>query len=113
MPRRPIRGGVLKPPLNLSHDHFDGDHICVALAGFNELQVHRLDSRQVLFDDLVQRTPTYMRVALDAPNESDVRVRVYEYFDITQIADTFVDEEKYPVDDDDVGRLDNHVVVPA
>jgi hypothetical protein len=113
---------VLKPPLNLSHDHFDGDrvvtaagddNICVALAGFNELQVHRLDSRQVLFDDLVQRTPTYMRVALDAPNESDVRVRVYEYFDITQIADTFVDEEKYPVDDDDVGRLDNHVVVPA
>jgi len=45
-------------------------------------------------------------VALDASNQSYVRVCIHENFHIAQIADALVDEEKDSVDDDDIGRLD-------
>src|SRR6266542_114186 len=69
-------------PLDLSEDHLDGDrvvsaarddHVGVALAGLDELKMHRLHCRQVLIEHLFERTPAASRVALDSPDEPDVR----------------------------------------
>jgi len=45
-------------------------------------------------------------VALDSSNEPDIRIRVDEYLDVTEIPHSLVDEQQDPVDDDYVGRVD-------
>jgi len=87
------------------------DHVGVSLAWLDEFQMHRLNGRQVLLDDLVEWTAPYVRVALDPANESDVCVRVDEHLHVTELADTVVDEEQDPVDDDHVCRLDPSCLV--
>ena len=42
------------------------DHVGVALARLDELQMHRLHRRQVLLDDLIERSAAHVGVALDA-----------------------------------------------
>jgi hypothetical protein len=81
------------------------NHIRVALARLDEFIVHRLNCREVLFEDLVERPSAHVYIPLDAADEPDVRVRVDEDFHVTQIADPGVDEEENAVDDHDVRRL--------
>jgi hypothetical protein len=114
MPRLPLQRATLQPSLNLSHDHLDRDcvvpaawdyHVGVALARLDKLEVHRLHRRKILLDYLVERAAAHARVALDAPNEPDVRVRVDKHLYIAQLPHALIDEEKYPVDDDHIGGL--------
>jgi hypothetical protein len=115
MPRPLTCGGVLQTPLNFSDDHLDrdrvvtaarNDHIRVSLARLDELEVHRLNGGQVLLDDFIQRPAAHVSVALDAADESNVRVGIDENLDVAEVANPFIDEQQNPVDDNDVGRLD-------
>jgi hypothetical protein len=46
-----------------------------------------------LLDDLVERAPPDVGVALDATNEPDVGVGIDEDLHVAQVADSIVDEE--------------------
>jgi hypothetical protein len=81
----------LQSPLDLSDYHLGGDrvvsaarhdHVRVTLARLHELAVHRLNRREVLLDDLVERSPANASVPLDATDEPDVRIRVNEHFHV-------------------------------
>src|SRR4051794_35380353 len=94
-------GSVLQTPLNFSDDHLDGDrivtaarndHVGVALARLDELEMHWLNGRQILLDDFVERPAAHVGVALDATNKSYIRVRINENLDVTEVAHPFVDE---------------------
>jgi hypothetical protein len=122
MPRPRTSGAVLQSSLNLSDDHLDSDrvvspaghyHVGVALARLDELEMHRLHGREVLFDDFVERPPAQVGVSLDAPDEPDVRIRVDEDFHIAEVAHSLVDEKQNAVDDDHVGGLDACRLRPA
>jgi len=113
---------VLKSPLNFSDDHLDRDRvvaaardydISVALARLYEFAMHRLHGGQVLLDDLIERSPAIVRVALDSPYEPDVCVRIDEYLDVAEIPHPGVDEQQNPVDDDHIRRLDVRRLGPA
>ena len=54
------------------------DHVGVALARLDELQVHRLDGGEVLVEDFLQRAAALFHVAPDAPDEPHVGVGVDE-----------------------------------
>jgi len=104
----------LQSSLNLSDDHLDRDRVVpaarhddvrVAFARLDELEVHRLHGRQILFDYLVQRTAAVVGVALDAANESNVGVGIDENLDVAQLANSLVDEEQNSIDYHHVGRL--------
>ena len=68
------------------------DHVRVAFAGLDELQMHRLHRREILIDNLVQRPPAVPGVSLQPPNQPNVGVGIDEDFDITQIPHVVVDE---------------------
>src|SRR2546423_7706811 len=115
MPRLRTAGAVLQSSLNLSDDHLDGDRVVsparhyqvgVALARLDKLAMHRLNSGQVLFDDLVEGPPAIMCVALDASNKPDVRIRIDEHLDVAKVSHSLVHEQQNTVDDDYVCRLD-------
>jgi len=76
------------------------NHICVTLARLDELAVHRLNGREVLFDNLVERPAANPGVPLDATDEPDVRIRVHEHLNVTELTHSGVDEEENAVDDD-------------
>src|SRR3954463_2857088 len=101
MPRPRTCGGVLQTSLNFSNDHLDGDrvvtaagndHVGVPLARLDELEMHGLNGRQILLDDFVERSAPHVRVALDTANKSNVRVRINENPDVTELTHPFVDE---------------------
>jgi hypothetical protein len=82
----------LQPALDFSDDHLDRDrvvataghdHIRVPLAGFDEFQMHRLHSCQLLLDDLVEWPSAVVCVTFDPPNKTDVGVGVDEDFHVT------------------------------
>ena len=64
----------------------------------DELQVHRLDGREVLVDDFIERPATLARIALDASNETDVGVGVDEHFDVAQLSYSRIGEQQNSVD---------------
>src|SRR5687767_3500494 len=108
---RGVKARIVDTLPDLRDDHLDRDRIvsaswnndvCIAFARLDELQVHRLDSRQVLLDDLREGAAAGGHVALDPPDEADICVCVDEDLDVAQLAHPLVDEEKYSVDDDDV-----------
>jgi hypothetical protein len=82
------------------------DHVRVAFTRLDELEMHRLHGRQVLVDDLVERPSAITRIALQTPDQSNVRICVDEYFHVAKFADAIVDEEQDAVDDNHVSRLD-------
>src|SRR3954471_21204377 len=101
MPRLTAGRSARQSSLNLSDDHFDRDgvvtaarydHIRVALARLDELQVHGLNRRQVLLDDIVERTAASVGVPFDTPYQTNVGVGVDEDLDVAQIANSLVDE---------------------
>ena len=78
-------------------DHRDGhfvmstarhDDVCVTFARLDELEMHRLHRREILFEDFLERTPTLHEISTQPTNEADVRIRIHEHFDVTQIADS-------------------------
>jgi hypothetical protein len=92
---------ALQSPLDLSDDHLDGDRIVsaprhddvgVAFAGLDELEVHRLHCRQVLFDNLIERAPAVPGVTLDPANETNVGVGIHKNLYVAQVANPVVDE---------------------
>src|SRR5687768_15844604 len=107
--RSPARCG--HAPLDLGDDHLDrdlvvpsarDDDVRVPLARLDELQMHRLDGRHVLVENLVEWTSALRYVPANPPDETDVRIGVDEHFDVAEVADTLIGEEQDPVDDDDV-----------
>src|SRR5688572_3716810 len=103
-----------EPALDSCDEHLDGhrivsatrhDDVRVALAGFDELEVHRLHGREVLLEDVLERAPPLHHVALDAANQPHVGVRVHEHLHVTERAHALVHEEQDAVHDDHVGRL--------
>jgi len=115
MARRIAGRSALQSPLNLSDDHLDSDRIVsaprhdnvsVPLARLDELEVHRLYRRQVLLDYLVERSSSFVGVALDATNEANVGIRVDEDFDITKVSQAVVHEQQDSVDHHHVGGFD-------
>jgi hypothetical protein len=113
---------ALQSPLNLSDNHFDcdgvvsasrNDYVRVALAGLDELKVHRLNRRQILLDDLVERSATIVRIALDAADESNVGISIDEHLDVAQFANPVVDEKQNAVDHDYIRRLNACVVATS
>ena len=50
-----------------------------------------------------------MGIALDAADQSDVRVGIDEHLHVAQFAHPCVDEEQDPVDNDDVGGIHTRV----
>jgi hypothetical protein len=101
--------------LNLSDDHLDRDrvvttarhdHISVPLARLDELEVHRLNRREVLIDDFVERTSAVAGVTFETPNQPNVSIRVDKYFDVAQLPHSLIDKKQNAIDDDDVSRLD-------
>jgi len=54
-----------------------------------------------------------VNVALDTTDQPDVGIGIHEHLHVTQISDPLVDEEKDPVDDNDVRRLDSCVLDPS
>src|SRR6185503_12238776 len=102
MARRIAARSALQSALNLSDDHLDRDRVVpatrhddvrVALAGLDELEVHRLHRRQVLLDYFVERSSSIVGVALDATNQANVRIRVDEHLDVAQLSQAIVDEQ--------------------
>jgi hypothetical protein len=108
-----------QPPLDLSHDHLDryrvvsaarNDDIRIALARLDELEMHRLHRREVLLYDIVERPTARSGVALDAPDQSDVGVRIDENFHVTKLPDSGIDEQQDAVYHHHVSGLDMGVL---
>jgi hypothetical protein len=106
--------------LDLGDDHLGGhrvvpaarhDHVGVALARLDELQVHRPHGGQVLLEDLVERAPAVRHVAPQPAHEAHVGVGVDVDLHVAHLAHARVDEEQDAVDHHHVGR--RHVTVPA
>src|ERR1700741_510376 len=99
MARRIAGRSALQSALNLSDYHLDSDcivsapghdDVSVPLARLDELEVHRLHSRQVLLDYFVERSSSIVGVALDSADEANVGIRVDEDFDIAQVTQAVV-----------------------
>jgi len=89
------------------------DDVRVAFARLDEFAVHRLDGREILFDDLIERPAANVGVALDATDQPDVGIRIDEHLHVTQVAHPRVDEEQNTVDDDDISRIHPRVLGAA
>src|SRR5690606_33727816 len=79
----------------------------VTFARLDELQVHRADAVEILLDHRVHRSPALGNVALKPPDETDVRIGVYEYSYVKQPPKFRFGENQYPFDQDDWLRLDD------
>ena len=82
------------------------DQIRPALAGLDELQVHGSDRLQILLNDAVQCPPALQRVALKAPQNADVRIRVNEDLHIQLVSEFGQREEQQPLQHHDAPRQD-------
>jgi len=111
----------LQSSLNLSDDHLDGDrvvstarhdYIRIPFARLDKLAMHRLNCRQILLDDFIERPAAHVNVALDPADQSDVGIGIHEHFHVAQIADPLVNEEKNSVDDHNVSGLDSGALGP-
>jgi len=89
------------------------DDVGVALARLDELQMHRLDCREILLDHVVERSAAGVGVALDASDQADVGVGIDEYLHVAEIADSLVDKEQDSVDDHHVCGRDMSAFRPA
>jgi len=58
------------------------DDVRIAFAGLDELEVHRLNRRQILFDNLIERPPAVPGVALDPANETNVGVGIHKHLHV-------------------------------
>ena len=97
----------VEPAPDVGDDHVDGDrvvaaarhdHVGIALARLDELQVHRLDGSEVLVEDFVERAAALGHVAANAADEADVGVGVDEDLHVAEIAHTRVSEQEDAVD---------------
>ena len=101
--------------LNFDNDHIDrdlvlsaarNDDIGPALAWFDELEVHRLHSRNVLMDDRVDQPASFDNISPQTTNEALVRVSVDVDFRINEIAQFLFHINENPFEEDDLLRLD-------
>ncbi len=81
--------------LHPSDDHVNCDLVPAALRdddirellrGLDKGLVHRLDGGEVLVDDRIQRAAALLYIALDSPQDADIRVGIDENFDIHEIS---------------------------
>ena len=73
--------------------------------------MHRLNGREVLFEDFVERSAAFGHVAPNAANESDVGVGIDEHFDVAEVANARVAEQQDAVDHHDLSRRNDHGAV--
>jgi len=98
------------------HDQVNGHPVLAARPGDDDVRVllagrhicieHGLDELCVLLDDAVHVAPAVARVALDAPRQPHVVVRVHEDLHVHQVAHLVHGERQDALEDDDIGRKD-------
>lgn len=84
------------------------DDICVALAGFNELQVHRLDCVCVVADGSLNGTAALCDVSDYDAHKAVIVVGVYEYLDIHLVAELLAGKDEDSFHYYDFSRLYGH-----
>src|SRR5262249_55041730 len=112
------RLGLFQHAVNLCDDHIDRNFVVAAswnnnvrppFAGLDEFEVHGLHGPRVLRDNLVQRSPPFKNVPPDPAEQAFIGVRIDEDPYIHQFAQLFVVENEDPLDDDDVGRMNDNL----
>ena len=68
--------------------------------------MHGSDGFEVLLDDAFQCSPTFLHVAFQAPDESDVRIGIDKDLDIQQLSDFGQCKNQNPLDENNGLRLD-------
>ena len=112
----PLRGPELREQMFDARDDRVQRHLVLAtlrdnevgpaLGGFDELLVHRPNGPEVLIDDGPESPSAALDIADEPTDESNIRRRVHEKLDIDSFAKLPVVEDEYPLDDDDLLRLD-------
>lgn len=106
--------------MNLLVEHIQRDLIIAALrnddvgkflARLHELLVHRLDRRQILRHDGLQRSAALVDVANDAADNAHIGVRIDENLDVAEVAQLLVLKDQDTLHDDDLGGLDPHRLI--
>src|SRR5207244_6987104 len=77
---------------------FGDDEIRVALRRLDELEVHRANARLVLTNDLIQGAASLGDVALESPDETDVRIGVDVDLDVHQVPEARVLQDQKAVE---------------
>jgi hypothetical protein len=83
------------------------DDVGVALARFDEFEVHRFDRAEILFDDRLNGPAALGDVALQTPDEARVVVCIHEYLDVHQLAEIGIGVDQNPLDNQRTARRDD------
>src|SRR5262245_17628653 len=75
--------------------------------------MHGADGVEILFDDRFDRAPTFLNVALEPADETQVVSRIHEDFDVHQLPQRGVGEDQNAFEDQYRLRLDMDRLVPA
>ena len=73
--------------------------------------MHRLDRRQILRHDGLQRSAALVDVANDAADYAHIGVRIDENLDIAEVAQLLVLKDQDTLHDDDLGGLNPHRLI--
>ena len=73
---------------------FGDDHVGVALAWFDEFQVHRAHGLQILLHHRFPRAAALRDIALQTTDKAQVRIGIHENFDVEHLAQRTVYENQ-------------------
>src|SRR5262249_52518501 len=80
--------------------------IGISFGRLDELKVHWTDGSLVLRDDRLNGAATFMHIAVETTNESNIGIGVHEDFHIHQRAQLWIHEHQNTFDDDYRSRSD-------
>ena len=87
--------------------------ICISLAGFNELEIHRFYSLGVAFYYRLHCLPPFYYVPCHHPHQSVIIIGIDEYLDVHLIPEFLASEYEYAFDYYHFGRLDSYCLGPG
>jgi hypothetical protein len=83
---------ALEQRLDACNDHIHGDYVESALRNddvgitfgrLDKIQVHGADGSEILVYDRFYGTTSFLDISLETADEADIRIGIYEDFDVT------------------------------